>query len=272
MSEVTTVTATQPLLDTRSASLKSVVDERRMIDLPLNGRNPLELTQLVPGVQITPATSINTGSTRPGQVNLSASGGRGNTISHVLDGGDNSDNYTNVSNVYPNPDALAEFSVQTNNFSAEFGRRLGGVINAITKSGTNELHGSGFEFYRDESLNATNFFTPGKGDGPTATSTAAASEGRSCATRPSSSARGKARAFASVRSTWSRSSRPRPSAAATSRTSARRPGRYRDPRPGHGPAVPRQPDPDLAIRPDGRATAAVPARSRTTTPAACSCR
>ena len=165
MSEVTTVTAATPLLETRSASMKNVVDERRMIDLPLNGRNPLELTQLVPGVQITPTASINTGSTRPGQVNISASGGRGNTVAHVLDGGDNSDNYTNVSNVYPNPDALAEFSVQTNNFSAEFGRRLGGVINAITKSGTNDFHGSAFEFYRDESLNATNFFTPGKGDG-----------------------------------------------------------------------------------------------------------
>jgi hypothetical protein len=165
VAEMTTVVGGPPLLETRSATLKDVVDERRMVDLPLNGRNPLELTLLVPAVQVTPATSINTGSTRPGQVNISASGGRGNTIAHLLDGADNSDNYTNVSNVYPNPDALAEFSVQTNNFSAEYGRRLGGVINAITKSGTNAFHGSGFEFFRDESMNASNFFTPGRGDG-----------------------------------------------------------------------------------------------------------
>jgi hypothetical protein len=165
VSEVMTVTAAAPVLESRSGTLRDVVDNQRMVELPINGRNPLELTLLVPGVQVTPATSINTGSTRPGQVNISASGGRGNTIAHALDGGDNSDNYTNVSNVYPNPDALAEFSVQTNNFSPEFGRRLGGVINAITKSGTNAFHGSAFEFFRDESLNASNFFTPDQGDG-----------------------------------------------------------------------------------------------------------
>ena len=142
-----------------------MVDDRRMSELPLNGRNPLELTLLVAGVQPTSGASINQAFTNPNQQFVSSSGGRGNTILFNLDGGDNSDSYTNVANVYPNPDALREFSFQTNSFSSEYGRRSGGVVNAITRSGTNAFHGSAFEFFRNSNLNATNFFTPGRPDG-----------------------------------------------------------------------------------------------------------
>src|SRR5256885_16486329 len=91
---------------------------------------------------------------------VSVNGSRSNTTNYVLDGANNNDHYTNAPNPMPNPDALQEFSVQTNNFSAEFGRNSGAVVNAITKSGTNELHGSSFEFVRNNALNATNFFSP----------------------------------------------------------------------------------------------------------------
>ncbi|MCX6552077.1 MAG: TonB-dependent receptor [Acidobacteria bacterium] len=165
ITETTTVKAETPLLETRSSSLRSVVDNKRMGELPLNGRNPLELTLFIPGIQATSGTAINQSNTRPDQQFISSSGGRGNGVLYALDGGDNSDSYTNVANAYPNPDALQEFSVQTNNFTPEYGRRLGGVVNAITRSGSNAFSGSAFEYLRDASMNASNFFTPGREDG-----------------------------------------------------------------------------------------------------------
>ena len=78
----------------------------------------------------------------------------------MLDGAQNNDVYSNAPSPLPNPDALQEFSVQTNNFSAEFGRQSGGVVNAITKAGTNQLHGSAFEFLRNQAFNAANYFSP----------------------------------------------------------------------------------------------------------------
>ena len=76
----------------------------------------------------------------------------------VLDGGLNEDPYTLVANVAPNPDAIQEFSFQTNNYSAKFGGRGGGVVNMVTKSGTNAIHGSAFEYIRNHAMNARNFF------------------------------------------------------------------------------------------------------------------
>src|SRR5207247_8019859 len=77
-----------------------------------------------------------------------------------LDGGSNIDHYTNVNNPFPNPDALEEFSVQTNNYSAEYGRASGAIVNVVTKSGTNAFHGDVFEFLRNGDLNARSFFAP----------------------------------------------------------------------------------------------------------------
>ena len=87
-------------------------------------------------------------------------GSRANATNYVLDGANNNDHYSNAPNPMPNPDALQEFSVQTNNFGAEFGRQSGGIVNAVTKSGTNSVHGSAFEYLRNQSVNATNFFAP----------------------------------------------------------------------------------------------------------------
>lgn len=159
------VTATPPQLESRQAALSNIVNTKDVQELPLNGRNPLQLSLLLPGVEPAVNTVFQTSNTLPQQQFVSVSGGRANTILYLLDGGVNQDIYTNVANIYPNPDALQEFSIITNNFSAEYGSRLGGVMNAVTRSGTNQLHGTVFEYVRNDFFNATNFFTPGKSDG-----------------------------------------------------------------------------------------------------------
>ena len=83
----------------------------------------------------------------------------------MLDGGSNNDHYSNGPNPMPNPDALQEFSVQTNSFSAEYGRNVGAIVNAVTRAGTNDYHGLGFGYFRHHKFNANNFFTPGVDDG-----------------------------------------------------------------------------------------------------------
>jgi hypothetical protein len=159
------VSGTPPQLETRDSSISGLVDEQRMIGLPLNGRNALQLTTLLPGVQPAANTVFQTSNTLPQQQFVSLSGGRGNTVVYLLDGGTNQDNYTNVANIYPNPDALQEFSVITNTYPAEYGTRLGGVVNAVTRSGTNSYHGAIFEYVRNDFFNADNYFSPGVGDG-----------------------------------------------------------------------------------------------------------
>ncbi len=165
VSEQVTVTGEPSLVNTTSSTLKTVIDERRINELPLNGRDPNALVQLVAGVQPDTRTSLTSGATYPGAVSVSSNGGRGNTTNYVLDGGSNNDSYSNQSNPTPNPDALQEFSVQTNNFSAEYGRNLGAVVNAVTKSGTNKFHGTLFEYVRNDAIKRDQFFTPGKRDG-----------------------------------------------------------------------------------------------------------
>jgi outer membrane receptor protein involved in Fe transport len=158
--ETVTVSGAVVPVDTETSTLKTVVDQRRIEELPLNGRNPTQLMRLVAGVTADPRADVTSGTTYPGVTPVSVNGSRSNTTNYVLDGANNNDHYTNAPNPMPNPDALQEFSVQTNNFSAEFGRNSGAVVNAITKSGTNEFHGSAFEFVRNNALNATNFFSP----------------------------------------------------------------------------------------------------------------
>ena len=162
LTEEVTVTGEVSLVNTTSSTLKTVIDERRINELPLNGRDPNALVQLVAGVQPDTRTSLTSGATYPGAVSVSSNGGRGNTTNYVLDGGSNNDSYSNQSNPTPNPDALQEFSVQTNNFSAEYGRNLGAVVNAVTKSGTNNFHGSLFEYVRNDALKCDQLFHAGK--------------------------------------------------------------------------------------------------------------
>lgn len=158
--ETVTVAGAAAVVDTTSATLKAVVDQQRIEELPLNGRNATQLMRLITGVTNDPNANVTSGTTYPGTNPVSVNGNRSNTTNYILDGAQNNDLYSNAPSPLPNPDALQEFSVQTNNFSAEFGRQSGGIVNAVTRSGTNQYHGSLFEYVRNNSLNAANFFAP----------------------------------------------------------------------------------------------------------------
>jgi hypothetical protein len=166
LTESVQVTAGIIGVDTQSSTLKTVVDQRRVEELPLDGRDPVALMRLVAGVA-TASVDVTSGTTYPGVVPVTVSGSRGNATNYILDGGQNNDHYSNAPNPMPNPDALAEFSVQTSNFSAEHGRNMGAVVNAVTKSGTNRIHGSAFGYLRNSALNAAHFFAPPKPNDPT---------------------------------------------------------------------------------------------------------
>src|SRR5882762_3780068 len=158
--EVVTVTTNAVQVDTATSTLKQVIEQQRISELPLNGRNAAQLTLLVAGAVNSPNGGADQGATKtfPGAVTFSANGARQNSISYQLDGGNYVDEYTNVNQPFPFPDALQEFSVQTSNYSAEYGSNAGGVVNVITKSGTNNFHGDAFEFVRNPVFNARNYF------------------------------------------------------------------------------------------------------------------
>ena len=161
LSQAIDVAANASRVDTQTATLKEVIDQRRIQELPLNGRDANQLIFLLPGVYNTNDTSgLQQGGSARGivQPGVASNGARSNMVSYNLDGAFHNDTYTNVSLAMPNPDALQEFSVQTNNFSAEYGRSAGAVVNAVTRSGTNSFHGNLFEFVRNNALNARNFF------------------------------------------------------------------------------------------------------------------
>ena len=151
--ESVTVAGEAAQVDTRTGTLREVVDSQRIVELPLNGRNPLQLQLLVAGAG---------GRAAQGQAqneSVSINGSRTNSNNYALDGADNHDPYFNTPSVFPSPDALEEFSLQTSSYGADKGRNAGALMNAVTKSGTNEFHGTAFEFLRDEALNARNFFS-----------------------------------------------------------------------------------------------------------------
>lgn len=159
VSETITVEDAVAAVDTRNSTLNTVINSQMVNDLPLNGRNVLQLLSVTPGTLNTSGT-FNQAATRPESSSqlVSASGGRGNSTTFILDGGIHEDPYTEVANVLPNPDAIQEFSYQTNNYGAKFAGRGGGVVNVVTRSGTNEIHGSVFEYLRNSRLNERNYF------------------------------------------------------------------------------------------------------------------
>src|ERR1035437_3441400 len=167
--ETVNVDTTPPQVDISTGTLSQVIDSQRVNDLPLNGRNAASLTTLVPGIVIAPTQNIDQGITKtfPGLVPVTVNGTRANQTNYMLDGGNNVDEYTNVNAPFPMPDSVQEFSVQTSNYNAEYGQNAGGVVNVITKSGTNNFHGNLFEYVRNADLNAANYFGYSK---PTPTS------------------------------------------------------------------------------------------------------
>ena len=155
-----TVLSIPPQVDTTTPTLSQVVNQQRMVDMPLNGRNAAALTLLTAGTATTPSQAVNQGDTKtfPEGVTISTNGARQSQISWNLDGGDNQDILTNINQPFPFPDALQEFSVQTSNYSARYGGNAGGVVNVVTKSGTNQIHGDAFEFLRNKDFDARNYF------------------------------------------------------------------------------------------------------------------
>ena len=163
--ETVEVTAQTPLLQPETNSLGQVIDQRSVTDLPLNGRNPIALTQLVPGVVPQGQPSAGNSSTGgPVGANPFAlgdfqiGGGMSGQSQILIDGVPTNGAYLNVVTVIPTQDAIQEFKVQTNNLGPEYGRFAGGVINLSTKSGTNQYHGTVYEFIRNKVLNANDFF------------------------------------------------------------------------------------------------------------------
>src|SRR3954447_5378975 len=151
------VTATAPLLNSESGSVGHVMTNRQITDLPLNGRGFAELARLTPGVVLLPGTG-NVTRIRPEFVNgTTISGVRGRQVSYYLDGTDTTEQHQGGSWIQASVDALQEFSVQQNAYSAEHSRS-GSFYNAITKSGANDVHGTVYEFLRNEKFDARNFF------------------------------------------------------------------------------------------------------------------
>jgi len=153
ITESVEVTSSAPLVNTTNAEVGTTIDTRQMVELPLVNRNPYQLLDLTPGVQ----TNSNIQSFgAPSQVTLingGADNGAGST-NYFLDGAPNMTGLRNTGNILPNPDALQEFRVQTSNYGAPYGRFASGVVNALVKSGTNQVHGTVFEFIRNTALNA----------------------------------------------------------------------------------------------------------------------
>jgi hypothetical protein len=153
--EVIEVTSAAPLVNTNSAEIGQTVENVQIQELPLVNRNVYTLLDITPGVQSNSTTGLTLG--YPEQKTLINGGSDGNytgTVNYFLDGGTNMTGLRNTGNVLPNPDAIQEFRVQTNAYSAEYGRFANGVVNVVTKSGTNDYHGSAFEFWRNDALNA----------------------------------------------------------------------------------------------------------------------
>ena len=139
-------------IDTVSSTVGGSVTERPLVDLPLNGRNILDLARLQPGV----TDGANPGNTSAGSVSIA--GGRTDSVTYLLDGGNNSSLINNEVVFNPNPDAVEEFRILENNYSAEYGRNGGGVITVVTKGGTSEYHGTVYDFERNPVFNANDFF------------------------------------------------------------------------------------------------------------------
>jgi outer membrane receptor protein involved in Fe transport len=159
--EVVEVSSEAPLVDTTSTQLGAVMESRQVANLPLNSRDTYQLLQLQPGVMSTVGSSndIVYGSDSPGAV--SVNGGRGRSNNFSVNGGDANDLFVNLPTVQPSPDSIQEFRVLTNTFDAEYGRNSGSVINVVTKSGTNQLHGNVYEFFRNKVLNANDYCLTG---------------------------------------------------------------------------------------------------------------
>src|SRR5689334_7849683 len=156
VSETVKVEGQATNVETVNATLGQSVTTRPIQNLPLNGRNVLDLALLQPGVS---ENNLSTPTNpRPSTGTFSVAGGRSDSVTYLLDGGLNNNLLSNNVVLNPNPDTIAEFRILTSNYTAEYGRNGAGVVSVVTKSGTNDYHGSLFEYVRNDFFNANLFF------------------------------------------------------------------------------------------------------------------
>jgi hypothetical protein len=156
-SEEIEVVGINPVLQTENATVGEVVTGSTVVALPLNGRNFAQLSLLVPGVQTHSPDTFNSTKQNSDSGRPYVNGQREQSNNFMLDGIDQNEAVDNLVAYYPSPDAIAEMRIETNNYSAEYGNVAGGVISAVTKSGTNEFHGNLFEFGRNDKLDANSW-------------------------------------------------------------------------------------------------------------------
>ena len=166
--EEVSVSADTVHVETESTQLGDVIDSKKMLSLPLNGRSYLDLLGLQAGVAPTTSGTIGGDRNVSGYIsnagNISVNGQRETANAFLVNGGDVSEGRNLGAGLVPNLDSVEEFRLITNSFDAEYGKFSGAVMNAITKSGTNGFHGDAFEFLRNDKLDAANFFTPTKSE------------------------------------------------------------------------------------------------------------
>lgn len=163
VSQEITVSADAELINTQSGTVGQLIDQKRILDLPLDGRQPQNLLFLSAGTVNTSSSYclVNCqGGVYPGEMAANVNGGGPFAVNFQMDGAGHNDTYVNTNLPFPNPDAVKEFNVQTDNVSAQYGLGAGAVVNIVTQSGTNEIHGDAFEFVRNGDFNARNFFAP----------------------------------------------------------------------------------------------------------------
>jgi hypothetical protein len=167
VAETITVQANAQVVETRNLGVGQVMDNKRILDLPLNGRNPADLLQFLPAAVPQPllnSTSRSMAGSNGGQA-YSLAGGLSFGVSYVLDGATHNNPYDILNLPLPFPDALQEFRAETSALTAQNGMHSGAAVNAVTKSGTNQFRGDGFEFFRHHSMNATDPFAIKNPDG-----------------------------------------------------------------------------------------------------------
>ena len=164
VSEQIEVSASAAMVETHSNGVGQVIDQDRVVELPLNGRNITQLVTLAGGatdfVPVSASQSLISNKNYPTSSAFSVAGGQGGQTLFLLDGGNNMDVVSNIGLPMPFPDALQEFKVETSSLPANYGSQPGGVVNVVTKSGGNSFHGNAFEFLRNYAVNARNFFAP----------------------------------------------------------------------------------------------------------------
>ena len=163
ITERVTVEADAELVVTRTGTVGQLVDQKRIVELPLNGRMAQTLVFLAAGTVDLGRNGCRIcghGGVYPGEQTAGVNGAGMGMVNYQLDGAGHNDTYLNVNVPFPNPDSVQEFNLQASNFTAEYGNAAGGIVNIVTKSGTNDIHGSLFEFLRNGKLNARNFFAP----------------------------------------------------------------------------------------------------------------